>query len=124
MSLTGDTCFEPPTYHALDRRTVAEIQRKVIKRSGRNVVSRLLHAKNDERAIAAWKSDLNRVLHVFNVCSLYSCSAAADHPSQTELTMNTHTIVVDMRRDMLKSRGDTDGQNLAVNGTRALRVTE
>jgi len=38
-----------------------------------------------------------------------------DH-SQTKLAMNTHTIVVDMRRDMLKSREDTDGKNLAVNG--------
>ena len=33
--------------------------------------------------------------------------------------MNTHTIVVDMRRDMLKSREDAGGQNLTVNDTHA-----
>jgi len=38
--------------------------------------------------------------------------------------MNTHTIVVDMRRDMLKSREDTGGQNQMVNSTRALCTTE
>jgi len=59
----------PPAYHTLDRRTVAEIQRKVIKRSGRNPVSRLLHSKDDAGAIAAWKVDLNRILQVFNVSS-------------------------------------------------------
>ena len=53
-----------------DHRTVAEIQRRVIKQSRRNVVSRLFHAKNDKETIAAWKSDLNRILHVFNVCSV------------------------------------------------------
>ena len=51
-------------------RTVAEIQRKAIKRGKRNVVSRLIHAKNDKDVIAAWKLDLGRILHVFNVCSI------------------------------------------------------
>ena len=48
---------------------MGEIQRKVIKQSGRNPASRLFHAKNDKEAIAAWKSDLNKILHVFNVRS-------------------------------------------------------
>ena len=42
---------------------------KVIKRSGRNAVSRLFNAKNDQEAIAAWKSDLDMTLKVFNVRS-------------------------------------------------------
>ena len=49
---------------------MAEIQRKVIKQSERNAVSRIFHAKNDKEVIAAWKVDLNRILHVFNVCSV------------------------------------------------------
>jgi hypothetical protein len=53
-----------------DRRTVAEIQAKIIKQSERNAVSRLLHAKNDRETIAGWKSELNRILHVFNVRSV------------------------------------------------------
>jgi len=69
-----------PTNHTLDRRTVAEIQRKVMKRSGRNSVSRLFHAKDDAVVIASWKSDLKEILHIFNVCSLHSYSATANSP--------------------------------------------
>ena len=58
-------------YDGPDRRTVAEIQRKVIKRSGRHSVSRFLHSRDDKDAIAAWKSDLNRILIVFNVRSVH-----------------------------------------------------
>ena len=47
-----------------------EIQGYIIKRSKRNAISRRYHAKDDEEAIAAWKLDLNGVLHVFNVCSV------------------------------------------------------
>jgi len=64
----------PSTYHGLDRRTVAEMQGKIIKQSGRNTVSRFFHARNDKDTITAWKSDLNRILVVFNVRSM--CSLA------------------------------------------------
>ena len=46
---------------------MAEIQRKVIKLGKRNVASRVFHAKVDRDKIAAWRYDLVRVLHVFNV---------------------------------------------------------
>jgi len=49
----------------------------VIKQSGRHSVSRFFHARNDKDAIAAWKSDLNGILHVFNVRSLCSCLVIA-----------------------------------------------
>ena len=51
-------------------RTVAEIERKIIKQGGRHAISRLFHAKNDKETIAGWKLDLNRILHIFNVCSV------------------------------------------------------
>ena len=54
---------------ALSIRTVAEIQEKIVEKDRRNLLSRLTHAKNDKEAIVAWRSDLNRVLHVFNVRS-------------------------------------------------------
>ena len=57
-----------PTHPSLDRRTVAEIQDKILKRSGRHGVSRFFRSSDDKDAIAAWKSDLNGILHVFNVC--------------------------------------------------------
>jgi len=47
-----------------------EIQTHIIKRSKRNAISRRYHAKDDEEAIAAWKLDLDGILHVFNVCSV------------------------------------------------------
>ena len=71
---------DPSICHALDYRTVAEIQSKVIKRSGRNAASRLLHARNDKETIAAWKSELNKILIVFNVCSVHSCLVAVNRP--------------------------------------------
>jgi len=60
------------THDALNRRTVAEIQRKIVKQGGRNAVSRLFYAKNDKEMIATWRADLTAVLHVFNVRSVGS----------------------------------------------------
>ena len=68
-----------PAHDDPDRRTVAEIQGDVIKRSGRHGVSRFLHSRDDKDAIAGWKSDLNRILHVFNVCSVCSRFAVANY---------------------------------------------
>ena len=58
------------TNDTFDRSTLADIQRKVIKKGKRNAISRLIHAKNDKEMIAAWKSDLNKILLVFNVRSV------------------------------------------------------
>jgi hypothetical protein len=58
--------------HAFDPRTIAEIQNKVINQGGRNAVSRLFYAGNDKETIAAWNSELNRILVVFNVRSVRS----------------------------------------------------
>jgi hypothetical protein len=91
------------TDNVLDYRTVAEIQKKVIKQSGRNAVSRLFHAKNDKETIAAWKSNLNRTLHVFNVCTIASGWPPLTIHSQTELSMNTHVVVSDIRQDVVNT---------------------
>ena len=81
------------TNNALDRRTLGEIQEKVIKKGKRNTVSRLFHAKIDKETIAAWKSDLGKVLLIFNVCSNVVVWLLLTVYSQTELALNTHTIV-------------------------------
>ena len=52
-----------------------------MKQSGRHAVSRFLHARNDKDAIAGWKSDLNGILNVFNVCRALSHMVVADCPS-------------------------------------------
>ena len=43
------------------------IQKKLVKWSGRNVVSRRFHAKDDKKTIAAWRLDLDKILQVFKV---------------------------------------------------------
>jgi len=63
-------------YYALDRRTIAEIQQKVTKQNGQQS----LHARDDKDTVMAWKSDLNRLLHIFNVCSVRSCFGATNCP--------------------------------------------
>ena len=48
-------------------RTLTEIHRNVVKQGKRNAVSRFIRAKSDKDKVTAWKQDLVRVLHVFNV---------------------------------------------------------
>ena len=65
--------------------------------------------------IAAWKSDLNRFLQVFNVRLVCLRLLTTDFPPlKTELILNTHIIVADVRRDVSKIRQDTRSQNLEV----------
>ena len=56
-----------PACCAHNRRTVAEIRVKIIEKGGRNQLSQIAHAKDDKEELVAWKLDLNRILHVFNV---------------------------------------------------------
>ena len=107
---------------------MAEIQRKVIKQSGRSPASRLLHAKNDKETIIAWKLDLNRILQVFTVRPVISVWLLLTTQFQTELTLNTHvivsdvhdgvvnthTMVSDIHRNMLKCQQGTEDQRRLV----------
>ena len=61
---------ELATDDGLDCSTLAEIQRKLIKKGKQNAVSRLFHAKSDKETITGWKSDLSKILLVFNVRSV------------------------------------------------------
>ena len=51
---------------------MAGVQGKVVKYGKRSAVSRFTHSKGDKDKIAAWRCDLVRVLHVFNVRSVGS----------------------------------------------------
>ena len=46
------------------------MERKIIKMSERYAVFRRLRAKKDKDTITAWRQDLNRILHIFNVSSI------------------------------------------------------
>ena len=66
MSQTSNVCPERFANRAPNHRTVTEIQKKVVEQGDRSVVSRFLHAKSDQDAIAGWKQDLLLILQVFN----------------------------------------------------------
>jgi len=49
---------------------MTEIQRHIIERGKRNAISRRHHVKDEKEAIVGWRSDLDEILRVFNVCSV------------------------------------------------------
>ena len=125
MSPTDDAYCTRFTHSALDRRTVSEIQRKIIEKRERNSLSQLVHARNDKETIATWRLDLIRILQVFNVRSAGSVSTVADAPPpQTELALNTHNIVSDIHQNMSRSHEDTGDKNQAVSDTRTPPATK
>lgn len=104
-------------YWNCDFRTVVSIQKDVVKQGKRNTASRLLRAKGDKETIAAWRKDLTRVLHIFNVrsdgCILHSLMARP----QTELAISTHMIVADIHRRVLINQEVASGQRPSVSET-------
>ena len=52
--------------------------------------------------IGAWKSDINGFLQIFNVRSVNFTWSSLIVPSQTELAVNTHVAVSDIRHDVSK----------------------
>ena len=119
---------------------MADIQRKVIKKGKRNTISRLIHAKNDKEMIAAWKSDLNKILLVFNVRSVVIQVARSllTVDFQTELALNTHILVSGVDHNVtrilnivsnpsgseVKVREGTGGEHLSVSTICILSITE
>ena len=96
-------------------RTIAEIQKNTIKRGKRNPISRRYRTKDDKEAIAAWKLELDGILHVFNV----RATASGTHQDPT----NKPVVVPDIRRNESKSRV-VGSQNQPVSTTGALLLTE
>ena len=80
---------------------MAQIQRSVVKLGKRNAISRLFYAKGDKDTIAAWHSDLDRILQVFKVRSTVpSLLALLTIDFQTELVIHTHVEVTETRHDV------------------------
>jgi hypothetical protein len=140
------------TDDALYPRTLGEIQREIVKKGKRNAISRLFHAKINKETIVAWKSDLGGALLIFNVRSVAVVRLLLTVRSQTELALNTHTIVSGIDRNVastqtmvsridnnivdthtmvsdihhivVKSQEAVDGKNTSVNTTCTLSITE
>jgi len=123
------------------------IHKHIVEWGKRNAISRRYHAKDDKRAIATWKLDLDRILRVFNVCSItpvrqlltFGFQAglgantraassdthqdAANKPTTGSDTATTHTIVSNIRQNKLEGREGVDDGNQAVSTTRTLLAT-
>ena len=115
-------CSSDRSRTGLDRRTVAEIQERVIEKGERNLLSRLVHANSDKEAVGAWKLDLNSILHVFNVRSVGFTQISLIFPFQTELAVNTHVTVSDIRRDVSKIRKEIGNKVRSVSMSRILPI--
>ncbi|KAF9789803.1 hypothetical protein BJ322DRAFT_557918 [Thelephora terrestris] len=89
------------TYGSPILRTLSTIRREIVKKGKRNTGSRLFHSKGSEDAISGWKQDLSRILQVFHM----------------ELSMNNHTILVDLHSRILV------GQETAGSGNRSTRAS-
>ena len=60
--------------------------------------------RNDRDKIVAWRLELNRIPHVFNVSPIVSPLTPLISRSQTELAINTHTAISDIRHDVVNTR--------------------
>ena len=119
---------------------MAQIQRSVAEPDKRNIFSRILNPNRDKEAIVAWRSELDRIVHVFEVClTVSSLPTLLTVHIQIELALhtnvavsnvredvghgvvairediaNTHELVSDMHRTLLKGQEGVDGMNQMV----------
>ena len=85
---------------------MAQIQRSVAEPDKRNIFSRILNPNKDKETIVAWRSDLDRIVHVFEVCStIHSLPILLTVHLQRELALHTHIAVTDIREDVGDIRG-------------------
>ena len=106
-------------------RTTGEIQRHIIKWSKRNAISRRYHAKDDKEAIVSWRSDLDGILHVFNVCFVMPARRFLTFHIQIELGINERATVSDTHQDAANKHttasdvhSDTSNAKVIVPGVR------
>lgn len=83
---------------------MADIEKKIVNIGKRNALSRLFHSKDDREKIAAWRLDLNRILHVFNVRSVAASPTFLTAFLQTELAINANATVCDIRHDVANTQ--------------------
>jgi len=87
----------------VNHRTVRNIEEGVAKKMKRNRVSRLFHAKNDKEAVTSWRTDLTRILGIFNVCSVVYRWLLLTVHSQAEVAINTNTNTSVIHRDAVNT---------------------
>ena len=114
----------------LPSRTAGEIQRNIVKRSKRNVISRRYHAKDDRKAISAWNSDLKGIRRVFDVRFVTPVRPPLTARFQTELgtdtratdsdATNKHAAVSNVHRDATNPETVVSGVRHDVSNTQPI----
>jgi len=95
-----------PTHVALDRRIATEIQEAVTEKGRGSLLSRVFLVKSDKVTVTAWKLNLYRILHIFNVRSATFAWSKLTIRFQTELVTNTNVVAPRISHDIMKF--DTD----------------
>ena len=116
--------FDNSLIHSLDRRTVDKIHEKVSEKGERNRFSRALQAKSDKDTIAAWKSDLNRILQVFTVRLITCVRSSLTVRFQAQVAVNTNVIVSEIRSAMVSGREEANNTNSSVSAACTLSIAE
>ena len=91
---------------------MGQIQKSAVEPDKRSFLSRIFNVRSDKDRVAAWRSDLDRILHIFEVrstvCFLPTLLTVR---LQTELALHTnvavsgiHENVVDIREDVANAR--------------------
>src|SRR5882757_6771011 len=97
-----------------------EIRQNIIKKGKRGIVSRVFHSKNDKEVMTAWRSDLNGALLVFNVSFVVDARPPLRACPQTELVINIHADVSELRTDVasiVKNQGGAGSKWVSIAGT-------
>ena len=86
---------------------MAQIQRSAVEPDKRSFLSHIFNVKSDKDRVAAWRSDLDRILHIFEVRStVYFLPTLLTVRPQTELALHTNVAVSDIHEDVVGIRGD------------------
>ena len=118
MSPTGDKRCARSAYRALNCRTVKEIEEQVVEKGKRNRAYRLFHARNDKETITSWKSDLVRILGVFNVRSIVYVRLLLTVCSQAEVAIDTNANTSAVRRDIANTHSVVSSTHTIVSDIR------
>ena len=86
---------------------MGQIQKSAVEPDKRNFLSRIFNVKSDDGRVAAWRSDLDRILRIFEVrstaCFLPTLLTVS---LQTELALHTNVAVSGVHKDVVDIRED------------------
>jgi len=103
-------------YDSPDRRTVADIQRKLVKWNKLNVVFRYFLARKEKKTVAGWRLGLENILQIFDVRSVARVITVVNFPLHKAIPMNTDTAAAAVHNDVTNTKTITSGiQNDVVN---------